>query len=289
LSNDRDEAGKAFLAGVVRQAVRMCAEAGEIPSAGELKEVVILSAANDRERKRKGDYSSNVAFKLLALHNQSAAAESETKEKGKERCKDGVNADDDNDGGNSERLLLQSDESPAGHERSAAAKRPRKENAKQTKNEKRKAGANQASAIASKLLAHVERALDDEETAARIKSHFGDEGVRAVVAGPWINFFVVASPHHNKPQAQELHAHKNPRHRDIDNREPPIPHHFEARTSPRIAIEQSTLAPPLADGPFLNRCDVQTELRPAQFTEESYHLYRKCAHIAPAATSERCM
>ncbi|ELR24682.1 Arginine-tRNA-protein transferase, putative [Acanthamoeba castellanii str. Neff] len=247
LKDNDDALKKALLADIVRKAVRRCVDAGEIPavSGGDDVEVAISAAASERERKRRGDYSSNVALKLLALYKHSDAAKSEAKaterakdddEVPREECVEASGSGGDGDG--------------AGHDRSQVVKKPGKENTKEKKNETRRADAGRANEIAVKLLAHVERVLVEEESAAGVKQLFGDEGVRVVVAGPWINFFAQSTrAQHQQRSAQGTRgsrkAKKQQSEPDAPSHGPPIPHQFEM------------------------------EIRPSQYTEESYLLYRK--------------
>jgi arginyl-tRNA--protein-N-Asp/Glu arginylyltransferase len=229
LKDNDDALKKALLADIVRKAVRRCVDAGEIPavSGGDDVEVAISAAASERERKWRGDYSSNVALKLLALYKHSDAAKSEAKaterakdddEVPREECVEASGSGGDGDG--------------AGHDRSQVVKKPGKENTKEKKNETRRADAGRANEIAVKLLAHVERVLVEEESAAGVKQLFGDEGVRVVVAGPWINFFAQSTrAQHQQRSAQGTRgsrkAKKQQSEPDAPSHGPPIPHQFE--------------------------------------------------------------
>jgi arginyl-tRNA--protein-N-Asp/Glu arginylyltransferase len=229
LKDNDDALKKALLADIVRKAVRRCVDAGEIPavSGGDDVEVAISAAASERERKWRGDYSSNVALKLLALYKHSDAAKSEAKaterakdddEVPREECVEASGSGGDGDG--------------AGHDRSQVVKKPGKENTKEKKNETRRADAGRANEIAVKLLAHVERVLVEEESAAGVKQLFGDEGVRVVVAGPWINFFAQSTrAQHQQRSAQGTRgsrkAKKQQSEPDAPSHGPAIPHQFE--------------------------------------------------------------
>lgn len=223
LKDSDDTLKKALLADIVRKAVRRCVDAGEIPvvRGGDEVEVAISAAAGERERKRRGDYSSNVALKLLALYKHTDAPKSEAK--ATERTKD------DDELSREERVEVSGSAGGgdgAGHDR---MKKPGNENRKEKKNEMRRADAGRANEIAAKLLVHVERVLVEEEP---VKQLFGDEGVRVVAAGPWINFFALSPrvQHQQRPAQGTRGSRKSKKQQsepDAPSHGPPIPHQFE--------------------------------------------------------------
>jgi len=251
---------KATLADIVEKAVQLCIDEHELPAIkkksqeaetekGDEVEVVIREPATAKERKKQGDFSCNVAFKLQAMmeHSTSGSAEPTRRAAGESGGSAGKKRGQA-DKRRSELLLRAAD--------IAKKLEPRV-------NQLLLAYERELSEGENHHHHHQEEEVEEEEEEEEEKGGgdirkeekepTGHRWVRAVATGPWINFFLTeqsllpscsGANREEEQQTKQLRCEAGERASDDPRRpEPPVPHELKVPPPPLGTVRFTERAP----------------------------------------------